>query len=201
MLLVRSKKQNKINKARITERTKRTDGQKDIACSFYNVYLLRRSLSDSRPYIISLPRRLCQSVSVHKFYASVYYNDFPSLVVSLVYRRYLVMSSSSFLHAAIASPICRGRLNSPICFQRRRFPILLCAKRPDVALYAIGRLFLFPTPSSTPRTLYVSEHDSLWQPPAVHADERPAPKMLSHFFCTPVLPRARTFIFSILQQG
>ena len=53
------------------------------------------------------------------------------------------------------------------------------AKRPYAALYAIGPLILLPIPSSPHCTLKVSEHDSLWQPPAAHAYERPRPQKVS----------------------
>ena len=71
-------------------------------------------------------------------------------------------------------PTLRDRFNPHLCLQRRRFPIPRYAKRPDVALYAVGPLFLLPTPSSPHRTLKVSQYDSLWQPPAAHPDERPS---------------------------
>ena len=73
----------------------------------------------------------------------------------------------------------RNRVNPHLCLQRRRFPIPPYAKRPDAALYAIGLLFLIPTPSSPRYTLQVSEHDSLWQPPAAHLDKRPRPQKSS----------------------
>ena len=63
-------------------------------------------------------------------------------------------------------PTLRGSLKPQLSLQRRRFPIPRYAKRPDVALYAIGPLFLFHTPSSPHCTLKDSENDSLWQPPA-----------------------------------
>ena len=53
------------------------------------------------------------------------------------------------------------------------------AKRSDVALYTIRSLFLLSTPSSPHCTRKVSEHDSLWQPPAAHSDERPRPQKSS----------------------
>ena len=53
------------------------------------------------------------------------------------------------------------------------------AKRPYTALYAIGPLILLPIPSSPHCTRKVSEHDSLWQPPAAHAYERPRPQKSS----------------------
>ena len=62
---------------------------------------------------------------------------------------------------------------------RVRFPIPRYAKRPDVALYTVGPLFLIPTPSSPHCALKVSEHDSLWQPPAAHSEERPRPQKSS----------------------
>ena len=62
----------------------------------------------------------------------------------------------------------RDRINPHLSLQRRRFPIPRYAKRPDVALYAIGPLFLLPILSSPHCTLKVSEYDLLWQPPAAH---------------------------------
>ena len=69
----------------------------------------------------------------------------------------------------------RDRLNPHLSLQHRRFTTPRYAKRPDVALYAIGPLFLRPTSCFPHCTLKVSEHDSLWQPPAAHLDERPRP--------------------------
>ena len=65
-------------------------------------------------------------------------------------------------------PTLRDRLNPNLSLYRHRFPIPCYAKRPDVALYTVGPFFLLPTPSSTHCALKVSEHDSLWQPPAAH---------------------------------
>ena len=76
-------------------------------------------------------------------------------------------------------PTFRDCLNPHLCLQRRRFPVPRCVKRPDVALYVIGSLFLIPTPSSPHCTLKVSEHDSLWQPPDAHSDKRPRPQKSS----------------------
>ena len=44
---------------------------------------------------------------------------------------------------------------------------------------AVVPFFLLPTPSSTHCALKVSEHDSLWQPPAAHSEERPRPQKSS----------------------
>ena len=89
-------------------------------------------------------------------------------------------------------PTLGDRLNPHLSLQRRRFPIPRYVKRPDVALYAIGLsallIFLLPTPSSRPLltalhctapSIRFSEHDSLWQPPAAHSDERPRPQKSS----------------------
>ena len=73
-------------------------------------------------------------------------------------------------------PALRDRLNSTLSLYRHRFPIPRYAKRPDVALYTVGPFFLLPTPSSTHCALKVSEHDSLWQPPAAHSEERSRPQ-------------------------
>ena len=76
-------------------------------------------------------------------------------------------------------PTLRDRLNPNLSLYRHRFPIPRYAKRPDVALYTVGSFFLLPTPSSTHCTLKVSEHDSLWQPPAAHSEERSRPQKSS----------------------
>ena len=95
----------------------------------------------------------------------------------------LAMSSRVYLffppRGHKAPPTVRDRLDPHLCLQRRRFPISRYAKRPDVALYAIGSLFLLPTSSSLDCTHKVSEHESLWQPPAAHSDERPCPQKSS----------------------
>ena len=76
-------------------------------------------------------------------------------------------------------PTLRDRLNPNLSLYRHRFPIPRDAKRPDVALYTVGPFFLLPTPSSTHCALKVSEHDSLWQPPAAHSEERSRPQKSS----------------------
>ena len=68
-------------------------------------------------------------------------------------------------------PTLRDRLNPNLSLYRHRFPIPRYAKRPDVALYTVGPFFLLPTPSSTHCALKVSEHDSLWQPPAADSED------------------------------
>ena len=78
-------------------------------------------------------------------------------------------------------PTLRDRLNPHVSLQQRcRFPIPRFAKRPDVALYAIGPFFLLPTPSPPYCTLKVSKNDSLWEIPAAHSDERPHPQKNSY---------------------
>ena len=76
-------------------------------------------------------------------------------------------------------PTLRDRLNPNLSLLRHRFPTPRYAKRPDVALYTVGPLFLIPTPSSPHCALKVSEHDSLWHPPAAHLEERPRPQKFS----------------------
>ena len=76
-------------------------------------------------------------------------------------------------------PTLRDRLNPHLSLYRRRFPIPRCAKRLDVALFAIGPLSLLPTLSSPHYILKVSENDSLWQPPAAQSDVRPRPQKSS----------------------
>ena len=73
----------------------------------------------------------------------------------------------------------RNRLNPTLSLYRHRFPIPRYAKRPDVALYTVGPFSPLPTPSSTHCALKVSEHDSLWQPPAAHSEERSRPQKSS----------------------
>ena len=80
-------------------------------------------------------------------------------------------------------PTLRDRLNPHLSFLklRRPFPVPRYSKRPDVTLYAIGPLFLLPTPSSPHCILQgpsrFPQHDLLWQPPAGHhSDERPRPR-------------------------
>ena len=76
-------------------------------------------------------------------------------------------------------PTLRDRLNPHLSILSRRFPVPRYAKRPDVALYAIGPLFFLPTPSPPYCTRKVSENDSLRQPPAAHSQERPRPQKSS----------------------
>ena len=76
-------------------------------------------------------------------------------------------------------PTLRDRLNPNLSLYRHRFPIPRYAKRPDVAPYTVGPLFLLPTPSSAHCALKVSEHNSLWQPPAAHSEERFRPQKSS----------------------
>ena len=96
----------------------------------------------------------------------------------------LAMSGRVFLFFPLRShqpPLTlRDLLNPNLSLQRHRFLIPRYAKRPDVALYTVGPLFfLLPTPSSPHCALKVSEHDSLWQPPAAHSEERPRPQKSS----------------------
>ena len=76
-------------------------------------------------------------------------------------------------------PTLRDRLNPTPSLYRHRFPIPRYAKRPDVALYTVDSFFLLPTPCSTHCALKVSEHDSLWQPPAARSEERSRPQKSS----------------------
>ena len=76
-------------------------------------------------------------------------------------------------------PSLRDPLNPDLSFLRHRFPIPRYAKRPDVALYTVGPLFLLPTPFSPHCAPKVSKHASLWQPPAAHSEEGPRPQRFS----------------------
>ena len=106
--------------------------------------------------------------------------NFPSLVASLFSWRCLAASSSSCLHAAInLRPPYVTASTETSAFSAIVFPIPRYAKRPDDALYTVGPFFLLPTPSSTHCALKVSEHDSLWQPPAAHSEERSRPQKSS----------------------
>ena len=94
------------------------------------------------------------------------------------------MSSRVYLffppHDHEPSPTPHNRLNPYLSLQHRRFPTPRYAKRPDVALNAVGPPSLLPIPSSPHYcTLKVSDYDSLWQPPAAHSDEHPRPHMSS----------------------
>ena len=106
---------------------------------------------------------------------------------SLLFRVQLSQSGCLSLLLAISSrvylffpprgqespPTLRDRLNPHVSLQQRCcFPIPLFAKRPDVALYTTGPLFLLPTPSPPYCTLKVSENDSLWEITAAYSDER-----------------------------
>ena len=95
---------------------------------------------------------------------------------SLSAGRCLAAYTSYFLRAAIN---LRDLLNPHLCLQRRHVPVPRCAKRPDVASYAIDRLFFIPTPSTPYCTLKVSKYDSPWQPPAAHSDKCPRPQTSS----------------------
>ena len=88
-------------------------------------------------------------------------------------------------------PTLRDRLNPHLRLQSRRFPISYYAKRSDVALYAIGPLFLLPTPSFPHCILKVFQHDSVWQPHAAHLDERPCPQK-KVFSCATLSQCSRT---------
>ena len=72
----------------------------------------------------------------------------------------------------------RDRLNPHLSLKRRRFPMPRYAKRPDVALYAIGPLFLFPTPSSSHRTLKVPNTIRFGSRPPLFRMSVPAHKSL-----------------------
>ena len=53
-------------------------------------------------------------------------------------------------------PTLRDRLNPNLSLSRHCFPIPRYAKRPNVALYTVGPLFLLPTPSFPHCALKVS---------------------------------------------
>ena len=76
-------------------------------------------------------------------------------------------------------PTLRYRLNPSLSLYRHRYPVPRYAKRPDVALYAVGPFFLLPTPSSPHCALEVPEHYSLWQPPAAHSEKFSRPQKSS----------------------
>ena len=96
----------------------------------------------------------------------------------------LAMSDRAFLffppRGHEPPPTLRDRLRPNLSLSRHRFPIPRYAKRPDDALHKVGpALFPLPTPSSPHCALKVSEHDSLWQRPAAHSEERPRPQKSS----------------------
>ena len=109
----------------------------------------------------------------------MYDNKFPSLVASLFSWRCLASSTSSFLHAAmnLRPPSVTVLTHTPACnavaFQSPVMPNARMSLRGN-------RSTLYISPSSPHCTLKVSEHDSLWQPPAAHSDERPRPQTFSH---------------------
>ena len=82
-----NKNKNKIQGAYSKEETKRIRGQRGIPfCIFQaHAWALRRSRSVSCPYTIPWASRLGQSMLLRKFYAFVYDNNFPSLIVSLFF--------------------------------------------------------------------------------------------------------------------
>ncbi|CAN0245020.1 unnamed protein product [Ascophyllum nodosum] len=98
----------------------------------------------------------------------------------------LVMSTRAYLFFPARGheppPTVCDRFHPHLSRQRRRFSILRYGKRPDIVLYAIGPLFLLPTPSSLYGILELFENDSFWEPPAAHTDERP---------CSPKSSRAQ----------
>ena len=107
-------------------------------------------------------------------------DKFPGLVASLFSWRCLAASTSSLLHTAMNlltvsthTSAFKPSLSSPPPY----------AKRPDVALDAIGPLFLLPTASSPYCTLKVSENDSLRQPPTAHSKESPRPQKFYRSQC------------------
>ena len=111
-------------------------------------YAVRGSRSVSRPHRIPSARRLGQLVLFRRFYAFVYDNNFPShsIVASLFSWRCLAASTSCFLHAAInLRPPFLTVSTHTSASDAVAFPTPRYTKRPDVALYAIGPLFLLAT--------------------------------------------------------
>ena len=127
---------------------------------------------------IPTTRQLGQWVSLRKILRfRVRLQLFQSRCLSLLLA--MAASSSSSLHAAmnLRPPSVTASTQTsalPPSFSNPPY-----AERPDVALYTVRPLFLLPTPSSPHCALKVSEHDSLWQPPAAHSEERPRPQKSS----------------------
>ena len=100
-----------------------------------------------------------------------------SFLCSLFVWRILAACSPSFLHAVI-----NIRLSLPVSFHTTIVssvidfqPIAIC-QTPGRRSHEVNRLFIFPSPSFFYCTLNSPEHVSLWQPPVVHAEERPHPQ-------------------------
>ena len=76
-------------------------------------------------------------------------------------------------------PTLRDRFNPNISLYRHRFPIPRYAKRPDVALYTVGPLFLLPPPSSTHCCVLIyKEPRARW-----HRQEEPLYSLLQKYIC------------------
>ena len=93
---------------------------------------------------------------------------------SLFYWKCLATSSSPFLHAAINARLPPGTVSThTLPPTPSLFCPLQCQTHSLFFLSTQSIHFLLPTLSSPLCTLKVSDHYSLWQPPAAHSDERP----------------------------
>ena len=106
--------------------------------------------------------------------------NFPSLVASLFSWRCLAASSSSCLHAPmnLRPPfVTASTQTSAFTAIVSQSPVMPNA-RMSLCTQSVHS-FSFPPRPSTHCALKVSEHDSLWQPPAAHSEERSRPQKSS----------------------
>ena len=147
--------------------------------------MLQRFRFVLRPHKILSTRQLGELVSLRRF------NGFFRVRSQLSQSRCLSLFSWRSLASRVylllfprrghkSPPTLRDLLNPHLSLQRRRFLIPRYVKRPDIALYAVGPLFLLPTLSSQPCTLNVSQHTICFgnRPPLIRISAPAPPKSL-----------------------
>ena len=165
--------------ARTIKRKNNRDGQNGITWRIYiHIYLgvtqVSVRLAHVQDSFASSTRPIDAASQILRFLVRYHFSQSrcPSLLLVAMYSRVYFLFPQ---RGHEPPPTLRDRLNPHFCL-RRRFLIPHYTKHTEVALSAIGLLFLLPTPSSPHWTLKVSEHDSVWQPPASHSDEHPRPQ-------------------------
>ena len=105
--------------------------------------------------------------------------NFPSLVASLFSWRYLAASTSYFPRGHKPPPTLRDHLKPHLASNAVAFRSLAMPNARMSLCTQSVHSFAFPSRPLCTSPSRFSKHDSLWQPPAAHSDERPRPQKFS----------------------